>query len=55
MAEGIETDVMLNEVRSLGCGQIQGNLLSLPMEADQFEIWFRERKTARAAQNQPVP
>lgn len=48
VAEGIETTVMLDEVRALGCGQVQGNLISTPMEADQFERWFRERERRRA-------
>lgn len=55
VAEGIETEIMMNEIKALGCGQAQGNLLSLPMDADQFEAWFREREAARAAHTQPVP
>ncbi len=47
VAEGIETQVMLDEVRRLGCGQMQGNLVSTPLSAEQFEAWFAERDRTR--------
>ncbi len=48
VAEGIETSVMLDEVRKLGCGQVQGNLVSMPLNAEQFAAWFTERERERA-------
>lgn len=47
VAEGIETQVMLDAVSALGCGQVQGNLLGLPMDAEQFVAWFADRNRAR--------
>ncbi len=55
VAEGIETQTMFDEVIRLGCQQAQGNLISLPMPADQFEVWYRERQARRATQGQTVP
>lgn len=43
IAEGIETGIMLDEVRQLGCHQVQGHFLSVPLEADAFEIWHAEQ------------
>lgn len=47
VAEGIETQTMLDAVSALGCGQVQGNLLGLPMDAEQFVAWFADRNKAR--------
>lgn len=43
IAEGIETQAMLEEVRKLGCEQMQGHLLSHPMDSYAFESWFSEQ------------
>ncbi len=40
IAEGIETQSMLDEVRALGCDQMQGHLLCHPMDSDAFEAWY---------------
>lgn len=53
VAEGIETQVMLHEVTALGCGQVQGNLISVPLDADQFVAWFTDRNRARVGEEQP--
>lgn len=53
VAEGIETQVMLEEVTALGCGQVQGNLISVPLDADQFVTWFTDRNRARVGEEQP--
>jgi EAL domain-containing protein (putative c-di-GMP-specific phosphodiesterase class I) len=37
VAEGVETDEQLLEVRTLGCDAAQGYLLCRPMRADQLE------------------
>lgn len=44
VAEGIETSAMLAEVHALGCGEVQGHLISTPLSAEQFEKWFTERQ-----------
>lgn len=49
VAEGIETQTMLDEVCRLGCQQAQGNLIGTPMGADQFEAWYRDRTKVQAA------
>ncbi len=46
IAEGIETRTMLDEVRQLGCQQVQGHYLGHPMEADAFEAWYAEQMRA---------
>ena len=43
IAEGIETDTMLQEVRLLGCHQAQGHYLSQPIDSDAFEVWYSEQ------------
>lgn len=43
IAEGIETDTMLHEVRLLGCHQAQGHYLSQPIDSDAFEAWYSEQ------------
>ncbi len=43
IAEGIETETMLDEVRHLGCHQAQGHYLSQPVDADAFEAWYSEQ------------
>lgn len=54
VAEGIETQVMLEAVSELGCGQVQGNLLGLPMDAEQFVAWFADRDKAREGEGKCV-
>ncbi len=43
VAEGIETDAMLQAVVGLGCDVAQGYLLGRPMPADQLPGWFVRR------------
>lgn len=37
VAEGVETESQLAELKNLGCGEIQGFLLSKPLPAEQIE------------------
>ncbi|MEO0317140.1 MAG: hypothetical protein RL404_817 [Pseudomonadota bacterium] len=46
IAEGIETQTMLDEVRALGCEQMQGHLLSHPIDSDAFESWYASQRPA---------
>ncbi len=43
IAEGIETETMMDEVRHLGCHQAQGHYLSQPVDANAFETWYSEQ------------
>ncbi|OIR06070.1 phytochrome-like protein cph2 [mine drainage metagenome] len=36
IAEGVETDAQLSLLKSLGCDQIQGYLISRPLAAEEF-------------------
>lgn len=53
IAEGVETEAQLEYLRTQGCDEIQGYLLSRPLPADAFETWvaagtdfFRSRPPA---------
>lgn len=39
-AEGVETDEHLKLIRNLGCDLAQGNFISVPLPADQFEAQY---------------
>jgi EAL domain-containing protein (putative c-di-GMP-specific phosphodiesterase class I) len=39
VAEGVETDAELDELRSLGCDQFQGYLIARPLTARDFNTW----------------
>ncbi len=43
VAEGIETTVALEYMRSRGCRQAQGFLLCRPLAGEEFESWYRAR------------
>lgn len=43
IAEGVETSEQLDLLREKGCDQIQGYLLSKPLDADAFEEFVRQR------------
>ncbi len=42
-AEGVETEDQLQRLRTLGCDEVQGDLISPPLPADAFEVLFGER------------
>lgn len=48
VAEGVETAEQLDFLRSNGCDQMQGYLLSRPMEADALAEWCAKHDAARA-------
>ena len=47
IAEGVETQEQLDELRRLGCHFAQGYLLSRPGEPEAIEAWVRARSVAR--------
>ena len=40
VAEGVETIETLEQLQGLGCDQVQGEYLSVPLPADEFEGWL---------------
>ena len=42
LAEGVESEVQLDILRTLGCDEVQGFLLSRPLPADEFAIYARQ-------------
>ncbi len=44
IAEGVETKVQADFLRSIGCNYIQGYLYARPMPADQYEVYLTESK-----------
>ncbi|MCE7884526.1 MAG: EAL domain-containing protein [Actinobacteria bacterium ATB1] len=42
VAEGVETDEQLAELRKLGCDYAQGYLISIPLDASEVELRLRE-------------
>jgi diguanylate cyclase (GGDEF)-like protein/PAS domain S-box-containing protein len=45
VAEGVETQAQVDFLRARGCDEIQGYLLSRPLEPDAFAAWFAERES----------
>ncbi len=41
VAEGVETDAQYNFLRRHGCDEVQGYLISRPLEAAQLRAWWR--------------
>jgi diguanylate cyclase len=50
VAEGVESQSALDELRDLGCDFAQGYHMSRPLPADELESWVRERALTRAAE-----
>ena len=48
VAEGIETELVWNMLRSYGCDQAQGYLMSKPIPAPELELWLSEQSKALA-------
>jgi len=44
IAEGVETETQLNYFREIGCHQIQGYLISRPLEADGLAVWLHQHE-----------
>jgi EAL domain-containing protein (putative c-di-GMP-specific phosphodiesterase class I) len=43
VAEGVEDDATLGELRRLQCDEVQGYLIGSPMSAADFARWLQER------------
>jgi EAL domain-containing protein (putative c-di-GMP-specific phosphodiesterase class I) len=41
VAEGVETEASLDELRALGCDQFQGYLFAHPLDVEAFDKWTR--------------
>ncbi|MDX2307524.1 MAG: EAL domain-containing protein [Hyphomicrobium sp.] len=50
VAEGVETEQQMSEVRSAGCNGVQGFLLSRPVPASELGLLFRARQVAAAVE-----
>jgi len=49
VAEGVETEDVMNELRQLGCDVVQGYHVSRPVPAAEFETWLKQRQVTEAA------
>jgi EAL domain-containing protein (putative c-di-GMP-specific phosphodiesterase class I) len=49
-AEGIETEEQLKAVRSLGCDEVQGFLVSKPLPPEQATVWLSGQHTRELLQ-----
>jgi diguanylate cyclase (GGDEF)-like protein len=55
VAEGVEDERTLAELRALGCNVAQGYYVSPPLPPDQLERWLAGRHGAPAAIGPPIP
>ncbi|MDP9378358.1 MAG: EAL domain-containing protein [Actinomycetota bacterium] len=47
IAEGVETQLQADLLRTMGCELGQGYLFAKPMPADELEVWLRQVRTRR--------
>jgi len=50
VADGIDEAASLEMLRALGCEEVQGQFVALPMKAKEFEHWFETGGATRLAQ-----
>ena len=55
VAEGVETGAQAEFLRSLGCDEMQGYLLSRPLPAEALVAWWRQRLASSAHGGTAVP
>ena len=51
VAEGVETEAQAEFLRSLGCDEMQGYLLSRPLPAEALPRWWRDWQSNRAVRD----
>jgi len=49
VAEGVETDLQLQMLRTMGCDGLQGYRIARPLPVEQATAWLTERATAAAS------
>jgi diguanylate cyclase (GGDEF)-like protein len=49
VAEGVETQAQVDFLRQRGCDELQGYLLSRPLDADAFAAWFARQGSTEVA------
>jgi diguanylate cyclase (GGDEF)-like protein len=49
VAEGVETGAAMDQLRQLGCDQVQGYHVCRPVPAADFERWLHDRRITEAA------
>ena len=54
VAEGVETEAQRSDLHRIGCGILQGYLISRPQPADAFERFARQNAELRAPHRAPV-
>jgi len=52
VAEGVETEAQADYLRTIGCNEIQGYLLSRPLAAEQFVEWLRAWRRSRGGRGE---
>jgi diguanylate cyclase (GGDEF)-like protein/PAS domain S-box-containing protein len=55
IAEGVETEEELEDLRQLGCDYAQGYVLCRPVPAEALEAWVRDRRAAERVTATEVP
>ncbi len=50
VAEGVETQAVLDQLRAMGCHEVQGYLLARPLPVHEFEAWMRNQAPVTKAQ-----
>ena len=54
VAEGVETETQRSYLHRIGCGILQGYLISRPQPAESFERFARQNAELRAPQLAPM-
>jgi EAL domain-containing protein (putative c-di-GMP-specific phosphodiesterase class I) len=49
VAEGVEQEAQLQQLRAMGCGHVQGFLLSHPLRAEETHVFFGQSLAAAAS------